>query len=152
MRIIGVEMISSDKLYKLMTIALTVIVLSSVGATCPVWAEDDLQANQKTVSSDVTVSPGKWSVGRLRNMSDNVELTVGVTTKGPILFLMLDEAQMKKFPKISDPLMMTRVDGSLALKTNIRKGGNHYLLFWNKYSSKPISLRFKARVKLLTTL
>lgn len=111
-------------------------------------AQSDIGKKQAIVEKDVTVKSGKWAVARMRNMNDNVELSIGVQSQGPIMFLVLSEEQIKKFPKISDPLLMTRVDGVLALQTDVRKGGNYYLLFWNKYSELPVSLKFKARVRL----
>ncbi|MGE4558140.1 MAG: hypothetical protein AB7D07_15135 [Desulfovibrionaceae bacterium] len=54
---------------------------------------------------------------------------------------------MNRFPKISDPLLMARVDGEMAMKTYVRNGGDYYLLLWNKYSQLPVPLKFKARVK-----
>lgn len=118
----------------------------------PAQAQESGEHKEVVIERDVTVKAGKWAVARMRNMADNVELTVGVKSQGPVLLFILNEKQMKKFPKISDPLLMTRVDGTMGIKTDVRKGGNYYLLLWNKYSELPVPLKFKARVQLMSGL
>lgn len=129
------------------TVACLFAVLFCMGSAAQ--AKESIGRKEAVVEKELTVKSGKWAVARMRNMNDNVELAIGIQSQGPIMCLVLSEAQMKKFPKISDPLLMARVDGMFALQTDVRKGGNYYLLFWNKYSDLPVSLKFKARVRLL---
>lgn len=129
------------------TIACIFAILLCMGSAAQ--AKESIGRKEAIVEKELTVKSGKWAVARMRNMNDNVALAIGIQSQGPIMCLVLSETQMKKFPKISDPLLMARVDGMFALQTDVRKGGNYYLLFWNKYSELPVSLKFKARVRFL---
>ncbi|MGE4558141.1 MAG: hypothetical protein AB7D07_15140 [Desulfovibrionaceae bacterium] len=52
-----------------------------LGASKDAYGENG--GKEIVVEREVTVQPGKWAVARLRNMADNVDLTVGVISQAP---------------------------------------------------------------------
>ncbi|WP_328985315.1 hypothetical protein [Thiorhodovibrio winogradskyi] len=101
----------------------------------------------KSVGSDLSVGPGKWAIGRLRNFPAGYECTIRIQNTQSILFLMLDEEQLKLFPKVSEPLLLARVANGLEAKMRIAQEGDYYLLFWNKENAETVKLRFTATVQ-----
>lgn len=102
-------------------------------------------AKEKSLATSVTIEPGKWSVGRLRNVNDGVVLEAGLTSDQPVVFMILDEASYNRFPQKQSPLVLAQVHERAGVQTVIAKGGNYFLLFWNK-GDDMANVSFFARV------
>lgn len=87
------------------------------------------------------------AVGRLRNVPDNVDISVAVSSKGPIWIYIVNEVGFKNYPKIKNPLVMAHVFSALHLTTRLEKGGNYYILFQNRHPSKTVTANFFTKIK-----
>jgi len=106
----------------------------------------------KNVGSELIVQPGKWAMGRLRNIAANTSFSIRVQTEGSVVFLILPEAQLKAFPKINDPVVMARVHRLFTATSTLASGGHYYLLFWNKDNQKPATVKWQGQVNANTPL
>jgi len=142
----AVLLLKSDRTIRALSALLVLALAGGIGLPA-VCAENpsDRPVGGKTVGTEVVVQPGKWSIGRLRNVSDNVDVSLWVLSPSPVVLFVLTEAQLDAFPKVPDPVLMGQVDGRFEAKTHLAAGGNHYLLFWNKTGTQPLTLRFAAR-------
>jgi hypothetical protein len=108
--------------------------------------------DSKKVGSELSVQPGKWAMGRLRNIDANTSFSIRVQTEGTVVFLILPEAQLKAFPKINDPVIMARIHRIFAATTTFVTSGNYYLLFWNRDSQHRILVQWQGQVSEHTAL
>jgi hypothetical protein len=119
---------------------------------CWSGAKADSRINSKNLGSELIVQPGKWAMGRLRNIDANTSLSIRVQSEGAVVFLIVPEAQLKAFPKINDPVVMARVHRIFAATTTFVTSGNYYLLFWNRDSQHPASVQWQGQVSEHTAL
>jgi len=107
----------------------------------------ELSSASRSVASDLQVAPGKWAAGRLRNMTEGSSIEIRVQADRPLVFFLLTQEQMERFPKVNAPVMMAWVNGEFSASSVIREGGDYYLLFWNKNGGRTATARFMATVQ-----
>lgn len=112
----------------------------------------DFRFGEKMIGSELTIQPGKWAMGRLRNIAANTSFSINVQTEGAIIFLILTESQLNAFPKVNDPLLMARVNRQFSATSNIDAGGNYYLFFWNKDRRNNASVKWQGQISTNTRL
>ena len=78
------------------------------------------------------VPAAQWKALRLRNMPQNVSLTVRVETSGPIRVILARGDDAQKFPKGLRPSFSGTAERRLSFRVTLGSAGNYYVILDNR--------------------
>lgn len=110
-------------------------------------AQGQEAANGKSIATEVTIEPKKWSVGRLRNVPAGALGHFGVEASNDIVFMLLTHDDFKRFPKVKVPMGLLSVSGDMTLSLPFKETGHYYMLFWNREGTEAVDVKFFARIE-----
>lgn len=91
-------------------------------------------AGAQTVSAslEAEVPAGEWKTTRLSHLTKGVELTIRITSDGPVTVALVDRTELDKPAGRRRPLFFGELTDRLAFTITTRRSGDHYLIIDNR--------------------
>ena len=103
-------------------------------------------ADSRVLTTEVSVSAGKWSLIRLLNTPEKARIDIDITSDGNIsVFLLGHDANGKPLPT-NQALHRVRGSGALKFSAIANKAGTYFLVLDNRQGSDPRSLNVSADI------
>jgi hypothetical protein len=107
-------------------------------------------AAEKSAEVNSEVLPHRWSAVRLSNVNQGATLKVKLHVDGQATVVLVNESQMKNYPRVSRPLFRTETRNRAIFSIVAPKNGNYYLIVDNRKGTtkRKYSLSIKAKLDL----
>ncbi len=107
-------------------IVYVLLILASIISIAP-----SLYADVKSAQLSLDVQAGKWKSVRLKNLPENSSVRIEVKSNNDVTLSIMDEANYKKYPNITRPLLRSRVINRFSFSVRIPATGHYYIVFDN---------------------
>jgi hypothetical protein len=93
------------------------------------------------------VPPAKWKAVRLRNLPEGASLGVKVIATGALVVILVNEAELKRYPEPVSPVFQGTLNKSLTFSVVIPDAGNYFIILDNRRgtSEKQVRVLIKAQ-------
>ena len=87
------------------------------------------------------VPAGKWKAVRLKNLPEGASLSVRVIANGSLSVILVQEAELKRYPQAISPAFQGTLERSLTFSVVIPDSGNYYVILDNRRNSNERRVR-----------
>lgn len=106
---------------------------------------------EKSVEVNSEVLPHRWTAVRLSSVNRGTALEVKMKLDGQAIIVLVDESQLKNYPRVTRPLFRTETRNRAHFSIVAPKSGNYYLIVDNRRGAakRTYSLSITAKLDLL---
>lgn len=83
----------------------------------------------------VDIEPGKWQALELKNLPEDIEVSVAITSEGSITAVFVNSTDLKRFPAVQEPLFIGAVRQKLEFSVTTPAADFYYVVMHNNSDS-----------------